>query len=63
MERLMFVCPATEQKVDVGLECEIGTLLRIRMNNLRAICPACGQQHEWLVRDACLNEPAARAVA
>jgi hypothetical protein len=33
------------------------------MNNLRAICPACGQQHEWLVRDACLNEPAARAVA
>jgi predicted RNA-binding Zn-ribbon protein involved in translation (DUF1610 family) len=61
MERLMFVCPATGEKVDAGFECEIGTLLRIRMDNVRAPCPACGEQHEWPIRDACLNEPPAIA--
>jgi hypothetical protein len=58
MERLIFVCPATGEKVDAGFECEIGTLLQVRMNNVRVPCSACGERHEWLVRDACLQEPA-----
>jgi hypothetical protein len=57
MERLMFICPATGKKVDAGFECEIGTLLQIRMKHVRTACPACGGQHEWPVRDACLKAP------
>ena len=60
MERLMFVCPVTERRVDVGVETEISTLLRIRTNTLRAQCPACGQWHEWPVNDAYLPEPASQ---
>jgi predicted RNA-binding Zn-ribbon protein involved in translation (DUF1610 family) len=40
--------------VDSGVETEIGTLLRIRQENVRALCPACGKWHEWQVRDAFL---------
>jgi hypothetical protein len=38
MERLIFVCPTTGRDVDVGIETEIGTLLRIREKTLRARC-------------------------
>ncbi|HMK78474.1 MAG TPA: hypothetical protein VK438_02445 [Xanthobacteraceae bacterium] len=58
MERLFFVCPATRRAVDVGVETEIGTLLRIKSETLRARCPACGQLHEWKVRDATLPQAA-----
>ena len=58
MERLLFVCPVTGREVDVGIETEIGTLLRIRSNTLRTQCPACGQRHEWKVRDAALPQAA-----
>jgi predicted RNA-binding Zn-ribbon protein involved in translation (DUF1610 family) len=59
MERLTFVCPTTGETVEAGFECEIATLLQIRMRNVRAPCPACGEQHEWPVRDAGLQPPAA----
>ncbi len=54
MERLVFVCPATRLPVDVGIESEIGTLLRIRSKLVTARCRACGQWHEWPVLDAWL---------
>jgi len=54
MERLIFRCPATGREVDIGVETEIVTLLRIRMNSVRALCPACGSRHEWPLRDAFL---------
>ena len=54
MERLIFVCPKTGQQVDIGVASEISTLLRIRSEMLRAQCPACGETHEWPVRDAIL---------
>jgi hypothetical protein len=56
MERLMFVCPATQRRVDVGVETEINTLLRIRTKILRARCADCGDWHEWPVSDAYLPE-------
>jgi hypothetical protein len=59
MERLMFICPATRREVDVGIETEIGTLLRIKSQKLRGRCPACGQSHEWKVADAVLPQAAA----
>lgn len=59
MERLMFVCPVTARRVDVGVETEINTLLRIRTKTLRARCPDCGEWHEWPVGDAYLSEPTA----
>lgn len=52
MERLYFTCPKTQQEVDVGIETELQTLLRIRTRTLRAHCPKCGEEHEWPVRDA-----------
>jgi predicted RNA-binding Zn-ribbon protein involved in translation (DUF1610 family) len=58
MEKLIFACPNTGQKVDVGVRSEIGTLLRIRTKKVRAECPACGQQHEWSVSEAFLAEAA-----
>jgi hypothetical protein len=57
MERLYFKCPQTGQEIDVGIESELQTLLRIREHKLRARCPACGEEHEWLVNDAQLAEP------
>jgi len=35
MERLYFVCPTTGKTVDVGIETELDTLLRIRMDRVR----------------------------
>jgi hypothetical protein len=58
MEHLFFACPTTGREVDTGIETEIGTLLRIREQNLRAFCPACGEWHEWPVRDAALAKAA-----
>jgi hypothetical protein len=58
MERLLFICPQTGREVDVGIGTEIGTLLRIRSKTLRSQCPACGQRHEWKVRDAVLPQAA-----
>jgi hypothetical protein len=58
MERLFFVCPTTRRTVDVGVETEIGTLLRIKSSKLRSECPACGKVHEWTVRDAALPQAA-----
>jgi predicted RNA-binding Zn-ribbon protein involved in translation (DUF1610 family) len=52
MEKLIFVCPKTDQQVDIGVASEIGTLLRIRARIVRAQCPACGETHQWPVRDA-----------
>jgi hypothetical protein len=57
MEHLIFVCPTTGREVDSGVASEIGTLLRIRQQNVRALCPACRQWHEWPVRDAFLAKP------
>jgi hypothetical protein len=58
MERLLFVCPKTGRDVDVGVETEIETLLRIKSKTLRARCPACGDEHEWTVREAALSKAA-----
>jgi len=58
MEKLVFVCPNTNRDVDIGVATEIGTLLRIRSRVVRAHCPACGETHEWPVRDASLIQAA-----
>ena len=59
MERLFFVCPTTGQKIDAGIESELETLLQIRAEKVHMLCPACGEHHEWRVRDAELASPAA----
>jgi transcription elongation factor Elf1 len=58
MEHLVFICPTTGRQVESGVESEIGTLLRIRNETLRVHCRACGQWHEWRVRDALLTKAA-----
>jgi predicted RNA-binding Zn-ribbon protein involved in translation (DUF1610 family) len=58
MERLIFTCPTTRRPVDIGVATEISTLLRIRSRSVRAQCPACGELHEWPVRDAQLAKAA-----
>lgn len=58
MERLNFVCPRTGQDIDVGIESELETLLRIKSQRVRARCPACGEYHEWRVREAKLQQAA-----
>lgn len=58
MERLYFKCPKTGQSVDVGIESDVGTLLRIRTKHVTASCPVCGDQHEWAISDARLEKAA-----
>ena len=58
MERLVFQCPTTGRDVDIGIETEIKTLLHLRRNAVRAHCPACGERHEWALRDAFLAQAA-----
>jgi endogenous inhibitor of DNA gyrase (YacG/DUF329 family) len=58
MERLEFECPTTGRLVDIGIESEITSLLRMRNKRVRARCAACGQWHQWLVRDAQLARAA-----
>jgi len=58
MESLHFICPNTGRDIDVGIKSDLETLLRIRGNRVRARCPACGQFHEWQVRDAQLPKAA-----
>jgi hypothetical protein len=50
MERLFFICPDTRRTVDVGVATEIGTLLRIKSETLRARCRACGNRRLDLIR-------------
>jgi predicted RNA-binding Zn-ribbon protein involved in translation (DUF1610 family) len=52
MEHLRFVCPNTGREIDSGVEAELETLLRIKTEPIRIPCPACGEEHEWHVRDA-----------
>lgn len=58
MERLHFVCPTTGRDIDVGIDSELETLLRIRHNRIRARCPSCGGYHEWQVGEARLRQAA-----
>ena len=58
MERLHFTCPNTQADIDVGIESELDTLLRIRDKRVLARCPACGERHEWRVADAQLLKAA-----
>jgi predicted RNA-binding Zn-ribbon protein involved in translation (DUF1610 family) len=58
VERLYFSCPNSGREIDVGIESELGTLLRIRHNRVRARCPHCAEWHEWTVADAHLAKAA-----
>jgi predicted RNA-binding Zn-ribbon protein involved in translation (DUF1610 family) len=58
MERLHFACPRSGKAIDVGIESELSTLLRIRRERVRARCPICGEHHEWRVADAELSQAA-----
>jgi hypothetical protein len=58
MERLHFLCPKTGREVDVGIDSELDTLLRIRDNMIRARCAACGNEHEWHISEAKLQQAA-----
>jgi len=58
MERLHFACPKTGQDVDVGIDSDIDTLLRIRSNHVLAKCARCGERHEWEIAEARLLQAA-----
>ena len=58
MERLHFICPNTGQDINVGIESDLETLLRIRGERICAQCPVCGESHEWRVREARLLQAA-----
>jgi len=58
MERLHFICPRTGHDIDVGIDSELDTLLRIRNSRIQARCPDCGERHEWQVCEARLKQAA-----
>ena len=58
MERLHFCCPNTGEMVDVGIDSELNTLLRIRHKRILARCPACDERHQWRVCEAQLERAA-----
>ena len=58
MERLHFICPNTGEIIDVGIESELDTLLRIRNKRILARCSVVANSHEWRVADAQLQQAA-----
>jgi len=60
MERLCFICPNTNHRIDAGIETDLETLLRIKTKTISMVCPSCGQQHQWRVADAQLTKGVAR---
>jgi hypothetical protein len=44
---LVFLCPNTQQEIDVGIEMDRSTFLRIRGLRVSVICPACQGRHEF----------------
>lgn len=58
MQRLHFICPNTGEDIDVGIESELETLLRIRNKRVLARCPRCGESHQWRIADAQLQHAA-----
>jgi predicted RNA-binding Zn-ribbon protein involved in translation (DUF1610 family) len=58
MERLHFACPKTGLDIDVGIDSDIDTLLRIRRNHVLAKCPQCGERHDWEIAEAKLLQAA-----
>ena len=58
MERLHFTCPRTGQDIDVGIDSELETLLRIRSKHVVARCPVCDERHDWVVSEARLLQAA-----
>ncbi len=58
MDRLYFTCPVTGQTVDVGIDSELNTLLKIRDKRISASCSSCGGRHEWKVAEAHLQQAA-----
>ena len=49
MERLHFDCPNTGETIDVGIESELETLLRIRNKRVLARCPLCGEANHCAI--------------
>jgi hypothetical protein len=58
VERLIFICPVTDEEVDVGIRSDIISLLRMWHETVNALCPACKQMHKWPVREAFLCKAA-----
>ena len=58
MERLHFMCPNTGEIVDVGIESELNTLLRIRHKRILARCSARDERHQWQIAEAHLQNAA-----
>jgi hypothetical protein len=54
VERLIFICPVTDDDIDVGIQSDIISLLRMWHETVSARFPACEQMHDWPVREAFL---------
>lgn len=47
MEPIVIRCPKTGAEVEVGIETDRDTFSTLPDISLVAVCPRCGQQHEW----------------
>jgi hypothetical protein len=56
MGRLIFVCPTTGRKVQIGLEIDVSSFAEVKHSEIR--CPECGQKHSLEATEAQLEEEA-----
>ncbi len=58
MSSVMIKCPATGRSVSTAIETEPSDFRRLPKVASRMLCPACGQEHVWMMSSAWLaNEP------
>jgi hypothetical protein len=54
MSSVMITCPATGRAVSTAIETEPSVFRRLPNVAARMRCPACGQEHVWMVGSAWL---------
>ena len=58
MSSVMIRCPNTGHSVSTAIETEPSVFRKLPNIDARMLCPACGQEHVWRMREAwLLGEP------
>jgi hypothetical protein len=54
MSTVMIRCPVTGRPVSTAIETEPSVFRRLPNVQARMVCPACGQEHDWMTHSAWL---------
>jgi hypothetical protein len=52
MIEIYFYCPTHRREIDVGIQVDMDTFERTRLNIVHVPCPHCSQKHRFLMADS-----------